>query len=225
MRESMTLLEQSHAFKKFNRQHFVVDRTVRHPPVYSSLNNVHDSDIGLKTLSFDVYTTKHLVTTGKSILPSSGYNHVNELILPPADINTKYRRRKKKRPSYRQSLYHSDSSNSAQADLAQLTARGMKREVQVIIPTVNDDDTVVNFQRDHAPPPSPSDDEIERLLYQLQDRNQSRPPSRQSPLEKEGYIPFRLPKLRRSVRPHRTPMNSPSKDIRSTLSNYLQRYY
>jgi hypothetical protein len=228
MRELMTLFEQSNAFNKSNRQRLLIDQTLRHPPVNSSLNNVEDNGVELKTLSFDVYTSKHLVTTGKSILPYCGPSRLEELLSPSTDKNISRdenrRRRKKKRPSYRKSLFHSYSSNSTQADLAELTARGTKPESQ-IMPIIKDDETVVSFQRHYDPPPSPSDDELGRLLCALKDGNQSRPPSQQSPVEKEGYVPFRLPALNRSARFRRTPTNLPVKDIRSTLSNYLRRYY
>lgn len=222
----MSISDQVNAFNRSNHQRLVIDRTVRQRlPVYSSLNTIHGDgdDEELKTLSFDVYTTKHLTATGKSILPYSERTRLDKLLLPSINKDTgndeNRRRRRRKRPSYRKSLFHSYSSNSTQADLAQLTARGTRPEPQVIMPTIRDDDTVVSFQRHHAPPPSPSDDAIQRLLYELQERNQSRPPSRQSPVEKEGYIPFRLPILSRSS------TDSPPKDIRSTLSNYLQKYY
>ena len=227
MHQLTTVLEQSNAFNKSNRQRLLVNQTPRNPPPSnSSLNN--DSSLDLKTLSFDVYSSKHLVTTGRSILPYDGQNRLDEILLPSINKNINRdenrRRRKRKRPSYRKSLFHSYTPNSTQVDLAQITARGTRPESQIKTPIVKDDDTVVSFQR-YDPPPSPSDDEIGRILFQIQDKNQSRPPTRQSPIEKEGYVPFRLPELHRSARFRRTPLNLPCKDIRSTLSNYLQRYY
>ena len=207
----------------------MIEQSPQRLPVYSSLNNTDDSNVELKTLSFDVYTTKHLVASGKSILPYSEHTRLDEILLPSInkDISRdeNRRRRKRKRPPYRKSLFHAYSSITTEVDLAQLTAHGTKPESQTTTPMIKDDDTVVSFQRHYAPPPSPSDDEVERILYELQDRNQSRPPTRQSPIEKDGYIPFRLPVLNRSPQFRRASTNSPSKDIRSTLSNYLQRYY
>jgi hypothetical protein len=230
MREPMSLLAQANAFKNSNRQRLTADRTVRpRPAVYSSFTHVDDSNVELKTLSLDVYASKHLVTTGKSILPHSQRGRLEEFLLPSINKDVNHdenrRRRKRRRPSYRKSLFHTYSSTSTQADLAHLAARGKKSALQRTEAVIRDDDTVVSLERHHAPPPSPSNDEIERSLYDLQDISQSPPPSRQSPVELEGYIPFRLPALNRSARVQRTPSDSPAKDIRSTLSDYFQKYY
>jgi hypothetical protein len=227
----MTLYEQLNAFNKSNHQPLIIDRTVRQRlSVYSSLNNVDDSNIELKTLSIDVYTTKHLVAAaGKSVLSYSERTRLDELLLPSInkdiDRDENHRRRKRKRPSHRRSLLNSYSLNSTEFDLAQLTTHAMKSESQTTIPIITDDDTDVSFPHHHAPPPSPSDEEIKRLLYVTDDNKPSRPPARQSPIEKEGYIPYRLPVLNQSARFHRTSTSSPLKDIRSTLSNYLRKYY
>jgi hypothetical protein len=230
MRGPMSLFDQVNAFNRTNRQRLLIDRTVQQrPPVYSSLNRIVDDNRELKTRSFDVYTSKHLATNRNSVLSYCDRTHLDEFLLPSIarDINEdeNRRRRKRKRPFYRKSLFHSYSSNSTQADLVQLTARGLKPESHITIPIIPVDDTVDNDEFHHAPPPSPSDNEIERLLHKLQDEDQSRVSSRQSPIEKEGYIPFRLPLLHQSSQYRHTPTPSPPKDIRSTLSNYLQRYY
>ena len=231
MREPMSLCDQVNAFNKTNRQRLIIDRTVRQRPsaVYSSLNRIVDDNRELKIRSLDVYTSNHLVTNTRSVLSYSDRSHLDELLLPSIarDVNEdeNRRRRRRKRPFYRKSLFHSYSTNSTQVDLAQLTARGLKPESHITIPIIQENDSVDNDESHHAPPPSPSDNEIERLLYELQDKDQSRPASRLSPVEKEGYIPFRLPLLHQSSRYRRTPTPSPPKDIRSTLSNYLQRYY
>ncbi len=230
MREPMTLFDQGNVFNRLNRQRLIIDQTARQrAPVYSSLSHVDDDHEELKSLSLGVYATKHLVTAGKAILPYSERARLDELLLPSLNKNIcsdeNRPRRKRKRPSYRKSLFHTYSSTSTQANFTQLTARGIKPEPQTIAPMIRDDDTVDSFQRNQAPPPSPSDDEIERLLYGLHDMNQSYSFSRQSPIEKEGYIPFRLPILHRSPRVHRSVSISRSQDIRSTLSNYHQKYY
>ena len=227
MPEPMTILEQVNAFKRSNRQHLIIDRTFRRPPpppVYSSFNHIDNENIELKTLSVDVYASKHLVNKNKSTLSPSERNRLGKLLLPSMDKTDEihHRRRKKKRPSYHKSLYHPHSPHSTETDLTQINARGMKPELHVVIPVCPDDDTVISFQRDHVPPPSPSDDELDRLINDLQDRALSPSPS---PVEKEGYVPFRLPTLRQSARFRRTPIRLPVKDIRSTLSNYLRRYY
>jgi len=211
-------------------QRLIIDRTTpQHLPVYSSLNNRDDSNVELKSLSLDVYATKHLVASGKSILPYSEHTRFDEIVLPSInkDIirDENRRRRKRKRPPYRKSLFHANSLSTTEADLAKLTAHGTKSESQTMAPMIKDDDTVVSFQRHYAPPPSPSDDEVERLLCVLQDRNQSRPPSRESSIEKDGYIPYRLPVFNRSPQFRRSSTSSPVKDVRSTLSNYLHKYY
>lgn len=233
MPEPMTLLEQVNIFKKSNRQHLIVDRTIRQrsPPraVYSSFNQIDNENIELKTLSIDVYTSKHLINKTKSTLSPYERNRLGKLLLPSIDkessSNENHRRRKKKRPSYRQSLYHSHSPHSTEVDLAQINARGIKPELHVVIPICRDDETIVSYQRDHVPPPSPSDDDIDRLVSDIQDRDPSYSPSVQSPMEKEGFVPFRLPTLRQSARFRRTPVRLPVKDVRSTLSNYLRKYY
>lgn len=233
MPEPMSLLEQVNAFKKSNRQHLIIDRTVRRrPAVYSSFNHIDNENIELKTLSLDVYATNHLLHHTKSTLSPSERTRLGKLLLPSIgkDMNSdeNYRCRKKRRPSYRQSLYHSRTPNSNETDLAEINARGTKPELHVMVPTCRDDETVISAQRDEVPPPSPSD-EIDRLFRNPYDQNASRSPSPPPPplpsVEKEGYIPYRLPKLRQSARFRRTPNQTPGKDIRSTLSNYLRRYY
>jgi hypothetical protein len=230
MREPMTIFEQVNAFNRSNRQRLIIDRTSpQRLPVYSSLNNTDDSNVELKTLSLDVYATKHLVASGKSILPYSEHTRLDEILLPSINKDTSrnenHRRRKRKRPPYRKSLFHAYSLNTTEADLAQLAAHGTKPESQTTTPMIKDYDTVISSERHYAPPPSPSDDEVERISYVLQDRNQSRAPSRQTPMEKDGYIPFRLPVFNRSPQLRRSSTISPVKDIRSTLSNYLRKYY
>ena len=229
MREPLTLFEQSNIFKKLNRQRLPPDYIARNPFIYSSLNNVDDTNVDLKSLSFDVYTSKYLPTTGKTILPYSRRHRLDEILLPAIekDINRQenHRARKKKPPSYCKSLLHLQQTNSTQADLTHLTARGTKPDTQIAIPIVKDDETVVNFQSHHAPPPSPSDDEIERLLYDLEDGHLSPLPSWQSTLQKEGLVPFRLPALNRYDRRRHKPVNALPKDVRTTLSDFLQKYY
>ena len=235
MPEPMSLLEQVNAFKRSNRQHLIIDRTVRRrPAVYSSFNHIDNDNIELKTLSLDVYASQHLVKHTKSTLSPSERNRLGKLLLPSMDQDNNsdenYRRWKKRRPSYRKSLYHSRTPNSTETDLAEINARGMKPELHVMVPTCRDDETVISAQHGHVPPPSPTD-EINRLFDNSYDENPSRSPSPPPPpppppaVEKEGYIPYRLPKLRQSARFRRTPIQMQGKDIRSTLSNYLRRYY
>lgn len=132
---------------------------------------------------------------------------------------------KKKRPAYRKSLFHAYSVNTTKDDLPQLVAHGTKPKSQIATPIIKDYNTFVSPPRQYAPPPSSCDDEIGRLLYIEQHRNQSRPPSPESPVEKDECIPFRLPVLNRSPQLRHASTNSPTKGIRSTLSNYLQKFY
>ena len=230
MREPISLFEQSNAYKKSNRQRLLIDQTAQRPrPVRSSFSRVHDDELELKHLSFDVYTNQHLLTSGKPTLPSGRRQRWDEIVLPSIekDFNRDNNptQRVRRRPAYRKSLYHSETASTFPEVQPQLTTRGTRTEIQITIPLIRDDETVFSYQRHHAPPPSPSDNEIERLLTELQDRNPSRPSSRQSPVDREDYVPFRLPALNQSARTRRTSTKSPCKNIRSTLSNYLQKYY
>lgn len=153
--------------------------------------------------NLDVYTTPTKLSKSK-------------LILPPIDRDDQRRRQRIKRPLYRTSLYHSPSSNFAQIEL---TTRGKKPDV--IIP-LRDDQTMMNFQPHQAPPPSPSDDQVERILSQLTRTRQTTPIP---PIVIDGNVPYRLPALSHSVTQTRSAMNIPSKEIKSSLSTYLPRYY
>jgi hypothetical protein len=153
----------------------------------------------------DVYSSRPLLPT---LTQSTKHYPTEKFILPQIE------RKKIKRPAYRTSLYHSNASSSTNVDHSLLTARGKKPES---ISSIKDDETIINFQRHHAPPPSPSDDQIERILSEL---NRTRRSTPQSPEEIDGNIPYRLPALDHSGRRKRT-----VKDSTSTLSNYLQTYY
>lgn len=192
----MTLIEQANIFNKTNHQNLFFDQN------FSKKNVI-------------VYSSQHLIPITKQTK-----NHRSEkFILPPIDKDDNRYRRKNKRPSYRTSIYHSNTAVSSQIDLSSLTARGKKPE---LITTIKDDDTVMNLRRHHAPPPSPSDSHIERLLAEFNCSGQSTP---QSTTVIDGYIPYRLPALNQSALRRRTELNIPPKYIKSTLSNYLQRFY
>ncbi len=196
MRESMTLIEQANIFKKTNHQNLFFDRI-------SSNKNV------------DVYSSRPFIPPTKQ----TKHYHSEKLILPSIDKDDHQSRKKIKRPAYRTSLYHSNTSSSMHSDLSLLTARGKKPES--IIP-IKVDETIMNFESHHAPPPSPSDDQLERILSDLNRKRQSTPPSLD---EIDGNIPYRLPALHQSARRRRKDTTLPPKDVTSTLSNYLQRYY
>jgi len=222
----MSILDQVNAFHKNNRQqHLIIERPRKqHVPVYSHVN---EDNSELKIRSFDVYTSKHLVITNrKPTLPFSERARLDEILLPTIEraLNNQdgnHRRRQRRRPFYRKSLFHTYSSMSTQADLEQITARGIKAESRTTLQTCPDnasDNESTDMPRYRlVPPPSPSDSELERVFYQTSSHSLLQP----TPVDRgdEEDIPFRLPLLRRARK------NPSPKDIRSTLSNYLQRYY
>jgi hypothetical protein len=196
MPESMTLIEQANIFNKTNHQNLFFNRIL-------SKQNV------------DVYSSQYLVSN--STTKQTKHHHLENFILPPIDKDDHRSRKNIRRPVYRTSLYHPNSRNSNLNDLSSLTARGKKPEL-----TIRDDDTIRNLQNHHAPPPSPSDDHLQRLVA---DFNRNRYYTSRSPTETDGYIPYRLPSLSQtSIRSH-AELNIRSKDIKSTFSNYLQKFY
>lgn len=159
----------------------------------------------------DIYSSKHLITIPRQVKQSRSDN---KLLLPPIDKDDQRTRKKSKRPIYRTSLYHPNSTLHNHVDLTPLTGRGTKHDrIQII----RDDDTVRNLQRHHAPPPSPSDDQLERIFSDL---NRTRLSTPRSDIDTDGYVPYRLPALNQPVRQRSTAVQ-----IKSTLSNYLQIYY
>lgn len=192
--ESVTLIERANIFNKTNHQNLFADRI-------STKKNI------------DIYPSQHLITNSSKQIKSY---RTDKFTLPSIDKDNNHSRKKLRRPSYRTSLYHTYSTNSHRIDLSSLKAHGTKPEITT---TIRDDDTIKNFQRHYAPPPSPSDDHIERLVSELNRTRQS------TPMETDGNIPYRLPALRQSARGKHTEMNIPPKDVKSTLSNYLHAYY
>ena len=226
MRGPMALYEQSNAYKKSNHLYKLTDRPKHKvPPVYASLNRFESSTAALQSLSFYAATQKHPLRT-KPVLASSGSNQSDAFLLASMDKHMSqdgtYRQRRRKRPSFRQSIYHSDPSNSVPFDATHLNARGLKPESHRSISIFNPNDLAASFHSHHAPPPSPSDDAIERLLDELRQTNVSPVSSHRSSLEREGYVPFRLPALHPSMRPRHKPVPSSSKD---TKSSSLHKYY
>lgn len=227
----MTWPSQNNLHKKSNRQRLLIEQTsVRYPVVYSTVNQFENNDLTLKNLSFDVYTHKHLINAGKTSFPSGRKKRIDEYFLPSIDKNILREEirpvKNKKRPSYRKSLFHPDTLSNVSQGFSELTTRGTRTELKVTLPIVTDDDSFLPIRRHYAPPPSPSDDEIERFLTELQEKNSpSRISSPPSTTDKEDYVPFRLPALHKSAHFRPTPEKASSKNIRSTLSNYLQKYY
>ncbi|CAF0948594.1 unnamed protein product [Rotaria sordida] len=192
MSESMTLIEHANILNKLNYQNLFRNRI-------SSKND------NLKSLSINVYSSQYLISSEKQ----SKIFRTDEHILPP--IENGYRR-KPKRPSYRTSLFHSNKSNSNQIDLSSLTARGTKSE---LFTTIKDDDRIINFEYHHVPPPSPSDYQIEQLLYELNRTKQFTP---YSITDKHDYVPYRLPALKQSSRRVHSELNYPPTYFKTNLS-------
>ena len=226
----MTWLGQSNLHKKTNRQRLLIEQTaVRYQPV----TRLPTNDSTLKNLSFDVYTHKHLLNAAKPPCPTGRQKRYEQFFLPSIDKNLLRDEtravKNKKRPSYRKSLFHPETSSTVVSQgFTELTTRGTRTELKVTLPMMTDDDSLQPIHRHYAPPPSPSDDEIERFLTELQEKTSpsriSSPPSSSS-VDNEDYVPFRLPALQKSARVRHTPEQPPYKNIRSTLSNYLQKYY
>jgi hypothetical protein len=196
MRESMTLIEQANIFKKTNHQNLFFEQI-------SSKKNV------------SVYSSRYLTSNTKQ----PKYHRSDPFIIPSIERDDHRHQRRTKRPSYRTSLYHSNSRNSTQIDLPLITARGTKPE---LITIRRREDTIMNLQRHQAPPPSPSDEQMKRIVSEFKRARQFTTPS---PTEKDGNVPYRLPALHQSARRRNIDLNHPSKDAKSTLSNYLQRFY
>lgn len=188
MRDSVTLLEHSNLFNPTNDSNPFLHRI-------ATKKNV------------DIYSSGQFLPT----LRQTKQYRSDKITLPSLDKDEQRTRKTSKRPIYRTSLYHRDSAIVSHLSLTPLTGRGTHRETMKIF---RDDDTVKNLQRHHAPPPSPSDDQLERIFSDL---NRTRQSSPRSDLGTDGYVPYRLPALHQSTQGR-------SKDIRSTLSNYLHRY-
>lgn len=189
MPESLTLIDQANIFNKTNYQNLFFNQ-----------------------ISSNIYLSQPSITNTTKQIKTS---RTDKFILPTIEKDN--RTKKIRRPSYRTSLYHTNSVNSNRIDLSSsLKARGTKPEILL---TKQDNDTIIDLHHHYAPPPSPSDDHIERLLSELNRTRQS------SPYEKDGNIPYRLPALHQSTRGRHSDMNIHSKDIKSTLSNYIHVSY
>lgn len=198
MWESMKLIEKANHFKKGN--HHTV-----YPERFPAKND------SLKTLSFTVYSNGHLAPTQKNSLPYRSY----ENILPPIDPRNQP---KKKRRSYRESMYHPPRFNAKKIDLSTLTARGTKSEY---LTAVRENEILKDYEYQHAPPPSPSDDQIEKLIYEFTRAKNITPCSF---VRKDGHVPYRLPALKNNRRT-RSELTYPFEYTHSTLSNDFDEYY
>jgi len=149
----------------------------------------------------DIYSSRHLISIPRQQIKQS---RSDKLILPSIDKNTQRTQKKINRPIYRTSLYHSNSALNHHNNLSTLTGRGTKYDR---VQPVRDDDTVRNLQRHHAPPPSPSDDQLERIFSDL---NRTRVSSPRSDLETDGNVPYRLPALNQPSRQRSTDLHMKS---------------
>ncbi|CAF3383755.1 unnamed protein product [Rotaria socialis] len=199
MWESMKLIEKANHLKKIHPRKLFPDRT---SPKYDNL----------KSLSFTVYSSRHLISTQKQ---NVSYRS-DEQILPPIESRNQ---RKKKRPSYRSSLYHPGKVHSNESDLSSLTARGTKSE---LLTTLREDEFIKNYEHHHAPPPSPSDDQLERFLYEF---NRARNFSPCPITHQDGQVPYRLPALKKTNRETHSELTYPSQYINTTTSNYFDTFY
>ena len=231
MPEPMSFLEQTNNYQKPTRVKVLFDPSMRQTLAFSPLSRTESyQDLQLKNLSISVYTNKHLLPSVKPLLTSARYKRYDELVLPKLNRERTSMARLERQSSILKSSKSSEKKkkiSNLHADPPLLT-RVKKTQNPVTLPIFRDNETVSSFQRHHDPPPSPSDDEIDRLLAEIQDRkltitSLSTHSSKSS--GNDGFVPFRLPALKRSAFAHRSPIKSPCKNIRSTLSNYLQKYY
>jgi hypothetical protein len=197
----MALIEQANIIDKINPQNLFRQRTL----------SIADD---LQTLSFNVYSSQHLISTTNQ----TRYQRSDTLILPSIHKDENRYQRKTKRPFYLTSIYHSNISNSTKNALPVLTVHRKAPELSTIIRN----DTVGNMQRQHTPPPTPSDIECERLSIEL---NRTRQSALQSSTDNDGYVPYRLPALNQSSKQRRKETAVPPKRIKSILTNYYQRLY
>ncbi|UJR35668.1 hypothetical protein I4U23_028418 [Adineta vaga] len=220
MREPMSLSELS------NRQRLRTNQTKQF-----SIPDPIVKDIKPKRRTFYDESLQDMMAKGKSMFSYSGGDYIVDLALCKSDGDINYdskpTKRKRKRPYYRQSIYHSLLSSPIPIELTQLTARGVKPELQMTIPPIkthNNEPT--NIYRHNAPPPTPQYDETEQLTSrQSQEKSRIYPSTQKLNKGKERYSQFHLPSLNLSVLSRQVPKKLSAKEVRSTLSNYLQNYY
>lgn len=166
--------------------------------------------------------------TGKSVFPHSGSNYIVDVALTASDRDINYDqkpvKRRRKRPLYRQSIYHSYLTVPAPIELPNITARGRAPEVPVTISPVRMPEPPSVYQH-AAPPPTPQYDESEQSSRQSQEKTTNRSFTQKFMKGKERQSQFHLPALNLSVLSRQEPKKLSAKEVRSTLSNYLQNFY
>ena len=198
MPESMTLIEQANVFNKLNHLQVFSDQQ-------SSINDE------LKSLSLHVFSSQYLISNEKQ----TRYHRSNAITLPSLNKDENRYRRKTKPPTYRTARYRSKKPSPTLIDLPLVTSRGTKSE---LLTTIQHGDTINSIDHQQTPPPSPSDEQLERLLYEFTRTKQSTP---NSLTNMNDHVPYRLPALKQSSRQAHSQSNFLTKNINSTLSNYF----
>ncbi|CAF0963164.1 unnamed protein product [Adineta steineri] len=197
-------MTQAHITDKTNYQRLFRDRSA-------------STKESLKTLSFNVYSSRHLISP---LTKQIKYQPCNRPILPPITKDDNRNQRKLKRPSYRKSIYYSLVSNTPPIDLPVITTNRTKPELLTLL----QDETLIHFQYHHAPPPTPSDDQLGRILIEL-NQNEESTTDISTEDNESGLVPYRLPALKQSTKQLRKEKNSPPKHNITILSNYYQTLY
>jgi len=189
----------------------IIDK-INHQNLFRQQTSLTADD--LKTLSFNVYSSRHLISSANQ----TRYQHSDTFILPSIHKDENRYQQKTKRPFYLKSIYHSNLSNSTQNALPVLTGHRKKSALSTTIRG----DAVGSMQCQHTPPPTPSDVECERLSIEL---NRTRQSALQPSTDNDGYVPYRLSALNQSSKQRRKETAAPPKRIKSILTNYYQRLY
>ena len=195
----MTLTEQANLYSKTS----YFNRTVRQSAPLVTPTNRDQPQI----LSVHVYSAQRLFPLAKPVKQDRPGN----LHLPPIE-----RQKIKRPPLHRPAVQHLHSSQVTPTDLSQLTGRGLITDSSALLKEM---DRANADEYHHVPPPSPSDDQIECLLHELQRRRPSTP---RIPVSKDGYVPYRLPTLHPSMRSRQAAFPPPPTQMKSTLSTYRQ---
>ncbi|UJR10282.1 hypothetical protein I4U23_014489 [Adineta vaga] len=186
------------------------------------LNHQYNSKIqdNLKTLSFNVYSSRHLSSTSKS----TKYHRSDLPILPSITKDEYQYQRKTKRPTYRTSVYHSLVSNVTPVDLPVINSHRPKPKLFTILR----DESFTHFRRRPDPPPTPSDDFLDHASAETNRTRQTSPQLYTTDDDydnDDGFIPYRLPALHQSTKQMRTEKYLTRQHPKTVLSDYYQTLY